>query len=185
MLTKTPEEDSIRRILDSRARLLARPLRTESAAGETVQLLAFRLGPETYGVEVELVRETQPLSALNWTLVPCSPEFVVGAVNIRGRIFPIIDVAKFFGLPKRPLPSDPYVLLVDENGEGGHRIETCLLADEMPRMFQVAGGELKEPAAFFSNRAQEFLRGMTDERLIILDLRKLLSDPGIIVHEED
>ena len=135
-------------------------------------------------MDIELVQETQPLGSRKWAAVPCTPDFIKGAVNIRGRIYPIMDVARFLGLPPRPLSETAHVLLVrGDNGEG-EEMEVCLLADELPQAVHVSQNEIKAATVTISARAQEFIRGITDDMLIVLDLKRLLSDPGMIVHEE-
>ncbi|MDP1992661.1 MAG: chemotaxis protein CheW [Syntrophales bacterium] len=173
-----------RRILESRARILAHPPKDDIAEGEILYLLSFLLGGERYGVDIKLVRETQPLESQEWAAVPCTPDFIAGAVNIRGRIYPVMNVARFFGLPARPLSKTAHVLLVSGVNGGGEEMELSLLADELPQTTRVSRNDVKAPTVTISPRAQEFIRGITDDMLIILDLKRLLSDPGIIVHEE-
>ncbi len=184
MMDTHSEAGTDRQILDARARILARPLKEEIAEGETLYLQSFLLGGERYGVDIKLVRETQPLSSQEWAAVPCTPDFITGAVNIRGRIYPIMNVARFLGLPARPLSETAHVLLVRGVNGGGGEMELSLLADELPQTVHVSRNGVTAPTVTISPRAQEFIQGITDDLLIILDLRRLLSDPGIIVHEE-
>ena len=178
------QADNYRRTLDARARLLAVPPIKETDTGETVHLLAVLLGGERYGVDIDMVRETLPMDRRNWTRVPCSPNFVIGAVNIRGRIYSIMDISRFFGLPSQPWPENPHAVLVsNENGAAGE-MELCLLADSLPELVHFTQCQIKSAAAIVSSQANEFILGITEDMLIILDLDRLLSDPRIIVHEE-
>jgi len=173
-----------RQIMEARARFIARLPEEDMTKGETLYLQSFLLGKERYGLDIKLVQETQPLGSQKWAAVPCTPDFITGAVNIRGRIYPIMDVARFLGQPPRPLSETAHVLLVrGVNGEG-EVIELSLLADELPRTVHVPQSEVKESTVTISARAQEFIRGITDDMLIVLDIERLLSDPEIIVHEE-
>ncbi len=171
-------------ILEARARILARPPKEDFAEGETLYLQSFLLGKERYGVDIELIQETQPLGSQKWAAVPCTPDFITGAVNIRGRIYPIMDVARFFGLPTRPLSETAHVLLVRSVNSEGEVMELSLLADELPQAVRVSQNEVKASTVTISARAQEFIQGITDDMLIILNLNRLLSDPTVIVHEE-
>jgi purine-binding chemotaxis protein CheW len=70
-----------------------------SAVTETpVQLVTFMLGEEEYGLPIMQVQEILRLRELNVTKVPNAPQFVDGVINLRGRLVPIIDVRKRFGL---------------------------------------------------------------------------------------
>ena len=84
------------------AELSRRPARTEP---ETVlNCLEFRLSGESYALEMSYVAETLPLT--DFTPLFCTPPFVLGITNLRGRIVSIVDLRRFFELPAPGL-SDP------------------------------------------------------------------------------
>jgi purine-binding chemotaxis protein CheW len=178
-------------ILEERARALARlPAEDE---GEALHLVAFSVGKERYGVEITLVQEIQPLESQTWSPVPCTPDFVVGAVNIRGHVYAMMDIGRFLGLPSRPLPKTAHVLLVQDEGRNGRSkpvlstgegMELGILADDLPQVIHVPLSEIRSPSATISAQGQRYIRGVMADLLIVLDLKRLLSDPGIIVHEE-
>ncbi|MFH0789287.1 MAG: chemotaxis protein CheW [Pseudomonadota bacterium] len=170
-------------ILDQRARILARLTQKEAEAGTTLQLLSFLLGEEHYALEMARVQETQPLPNRGLSSIPCTPNFIIGAVNLRGRIYPVIDIAVFFGLPSRTLSNKAYGLLVRDNRGMGEGIELCLLADDIPQVVTVQQSEIQPPSATVSGQVQEYIRGIADNMLIILNLDRLLSDPRMIIHE--
>ena len=181
----TQMADEAQRTLEERARSLAHPPAEEEVEGETLRLVAFSLKEERYGVEITLVHEIQPLDSRTWSRVPCTPGFIVGAVNIRGRIYSVMDIGRFLGLPSRPLSETAHVLLVrggDREVEEG--MELSILADDLPQVVNVPLAEVQPPSATISNQAQKYVRGVTADMLIILDLERLLSEPGIRVHEE-
>ena len=84
-------------MLELRARALAR--QPESTAGDraVLEVVVFRLGGETYALEITHVREVHPLRGL--TPLPGVPPFVAGLVNVRGEILSVVDLRDFFGLP--------------------------------------------------------------------------------------
>jgi purine-binding chemotaxis protein CheW len=172
--------DEIQRVLEQRARTLATLPTEEVAEGETLRVVAFPLGEERYGIEVTMVQEVQPLEPHIWSRVPCTPDFIVGAVNIRGRVYSVMDTGRFLGLPSRSLSETSHVLLVRGDGD----MELGILADDIPQVASVPLADVQPASATISSRAQEYVRGVTNDMLIILNLPRLLSDPGIIVHEE-
>ena len=127
-----------------------------------LHLVTLPLGEERYGLEVTAVREVQPLRAQMWSPVPCTPGFVVGAVNVRGRIYSLIDVARFLGLPARSLAETTHVLLV-EAGQPGSEAEMVvgILADDVPQAVRVPRADVQPAAATISARAQDYVRGVT------------------------
>ncbi len=85
-----------REILRARARVLARPPQSIPAAETSLEVVEFRLAQECYALETRFVNVVYPLKDL--TPLPCTQPFVLGIVNVRGRITPVIDVKKFFDL---------------------------------------------------------------------------------------
>ena len=74
------------RILRERAQALARPQSSAPAPSTMLELLEFRLSVERYALEIRHVQDVHPLREL--TPLPCTPPFVLGIVNVRGRILP-------------------------------------------------------------------------------------------------
>src|SRR5687768_2140813 len=95
--TGSPRMSDAKQILRARAQALARPARHVPLAEASLEVLEFRLAQERYALETRYVREVYPLKDL--TRLPCTPPFVLGIVNVRGRITPVIDIKKFFDLP--------------------------------------------------------------------------------------
>jgi purine-binding chemotaxis protein CheW len=177
-------KQSEKEVLEKRALALAKLPPEEAVEGEVLRLVTFLLAEERYGVELTLLEEVQPLERQTWSPVPCTSDFIVGAVNIRGRVYSMMDIARFLGLSSRPLSETAHILLVRGGDQGaGDEIELGILADDVPKVANVPLAEVQPPPTI-SNRAQEYVRGVTGDTLIILDLERLLSDPGIIVHEE-
>jgi purine-binding chemotaxis protein CheW len=177
MITKPQDAPGI---LAERARLLARPPEKKTASGETLEVLTFHLGTEYIGIPTDGVHEIQPLSAHNWSRVPCAPDFIVGIVNLRSRIYSIMDLTVFWGLPARPLSNNAHILLV----RGGHQnIELTLLTDDLDKVYQLRMHDLNPTPPTVSTRVQGHVRGVTTDMMMVLDLESLLSDPNIIVSE--
>ena len=122
------------------------------------------------------MREVYPLK--NLTPLPCTPPFVRGIVNVRGRIMPVLDIKKFFDLPEG-LTDLHRVILV-----GGDDLELGLLADVIVGMRPVPMDSLQAALPTLTDIRGEYLKGVTAERLVVLDLDRILADPKIFVHEE-
>ncbi|MFP4477696.1 MAG: chemotaxis protein CheW [Desulfatibacillaceae bacterium] len=177
------DEDRVKAVLDRRARQLAKLPDEEAAQENLLNLVVFPLGRERYGIDIELVREIQPLG--NRTRVPCTPDFLAGVVNIRGRIYSLMDIARFLGLPPRSDTGTPYLLLVKGHEDGpASQMELCIVADDVPEVLQLPVSEVHAGTATVSSKAQEYVRGVTNDMLTVLDMERLLASPGIVVHEE-
>jgi purine-binding chemotaxis protein CheW len=169
-------------LLEKRGREIARPLDEKESIKEMIHLVEFAQGSEHFGIEVSYVYEIQPLKKLKWSLVPCTPTFIVGAVNIRGRIYSMMDIGCFMGLPERTLQSKAQAILV-KGGKKKSEMALCILADDVPKVRHIPISDLQNDSVSLSGKTQEFARGVSKEMLIILDMDRLLADPGIVVDE--
>lgn len=168
-------------ILQSRAQILARAEVSEEErarlrAGQ-LKIIEFRLAHETYGVEASMVREVYPLKDL--TTLPCTPAFIAGIVNIRGQIMAVIDLKIFFELPRKGLTELNKVLIVRSP-----QMEVGILADEIIGVNFVAPDELQTSLPTLTGLRAEYLRGITTERVIVLDAGRLLGDEKLLVNED-
>jgi purine-binding chemotaxis protein CheW len=171
----TPAKE--KEILKARARLLAREPLTEKPESEFLELLEFSLAYETYGVETVYVRETRPLRDI--TPVPCTPPFVLGLINVHGRIISVIDIKNFFGLPVKGL-TDLNKVIIMRDGE----MEFGILADTILGVRTILIAELQPSLPTLTGVREEYLKGVTKERTVVLDGKKLLGDRKIVVNEE-
>jgi purine-binding chemotaxis protein CheW len=169
-----PEERS--RVLKERAKGLARRSGGKEVA-DYLEVVAFSLGDETYAFESAHVREVYPLRGL--TPLPCTPPFVRGVVNVRGQILSVVDIKRFFDLPEEELTDLSRVLIL-RSGD----MEFGVLADAILGTRRVALAEVQGSLPTLTDIRGEYLRGVTGERMVILDAEKLLSAPEIIVDEE-
>jgi purine-binding chemotaxis protein CheW len=165
-----------RQILRERARLLAaEPLKKEASENH-LEVLEFFLAYENYAIETSYVREVYPLN--DFTPLPCVPAFVLGIVNVRGRIIPVIDLKKFFDLPEKGLGELNKIIIIREA-----EMEFGILADALLGIRKISRERIKPAPAVDSSVRTEYVKGITDERLIILETGKILSDRKIIVQE--
>lgn len=173
----TMEQKSARHILRSRARALARPFRAAAAKGATLEVLEFRLAHERYAIENRWVTGVSAFREL--TPLPCCPSFVLGIVNVRGRILPVLDIKRFFDLPQKGLTDLHRIVLVAGDG-----LEFGILADTVTGVRSIAVDELQPPLPTHDGVSADYLKGVTAERLVVLEMARILADPKIIVHQE-
>ncbi|MDI6796772.1 MAG: chemotaxis protein CheW [Desulfatibacillaceae bacterium] len=170
-----------RLILEQRAKALAKTLDDSNKNHASISLLAFGLGQEQFAVPITCVKEIAPLEGL--TRVPCTPGFILGVVNFRGRIVSLMDIAAFMGLETKVKPEHNFVVLVGGNDASGHELELCLAVSDLPVTRQVAPSRISPADTALSRSGAAFVRGVTDDMLVILDMEKMLADPAIIIHQ--
>jgi purine-binding chemotaxis protein CheW len=164
-------------ILKARAAALAEEGHSGETAREYLDVLSFLLGQERYGVETRYVQEVCPLIEL--TLLPGTPAFVLGIVNVRGRVLSIIDIRKLFDLPQGGVSDLDRIIVLHHDG-----MEVGLLANSIIGVGQVPVDELQPSLPTLTGLRGDLLKGVMHDRMAILDAGRLLSDERIVVREE-
>lgn len=173
----TPTLDQKEKILKARAKTLAQESKEQAAAAEYIEVVEFLLAHEKYGVESSYVREVYPLKEL--TPLPCTPPFILGIVNVRGQILSVINFKKFFGFPEKGLTDlNKVIILRSESMEFG------LLADAILGVRSIPLAAIQPSLPTLTGIRAEYLRGVTNDQLVILDAEKILFDKKIVVYEE-
>jgi len=165
------------KILMARTKALAREVKEEESAAEYLTVAEFMLANERYGIELNNIVEVYPLKDL--TPMPCTPPFVLGIFNVRGQIQTIIDIKKLFDLPDKGLTDLNKVIIVHARG-----MEAGILADVILGIRSIPIKEIQPTLPTLTDIRAEYMKGVTGDQLIILDVEKIFSDERIIVNEE-
>lgn len=167
------------RILKERAlRFASAPAEGPAKKTDTLECVEFSLAHERYAFETVHVREICALN--NLTVVPLTPSFVLGVMNLRGAVLSVIDIKKFFDLPEKGLTDLNKVIVL-----GGPDMEFGVLADSITGVRAVKTEDLTTGLVTLTGIREEYLKGITPDRLIVLDAGRLLSDKNIIVRDTD
>jgi purine-binding chemotaxis protein CheW len=160
--------------------------------GQTVTLLVFRLNSEHYGIDVTHVHEIYPRQQL--TPVPRTPSFVAGVFSARGRILSVIDLRTFLGLPAPPSPNgrgqaevtQTKIIVVADTDSASEttQIEVGLLVDEVTDVQTIFVEEIEAPLTTQAGIRAHYVRGVTSDLLVVLDLNTLLGDKQLIIKDE-
>jgi purine-binding chemotaxis protein CheW len=148
----------------------------DTAAGEAVTYLTFRMAGETYALDVRHVSEVIRYERV--TVVPSAPPHVRGVMNLRGGAVPVVDLACRFGLP----PAEPSrwtcVVMAEVPAGGGTTLAVGLMVDAVQHVVEIADGSL-EPAPSFGTRIHvDYLRGMAPAGAgfhLVLDAERMLD----------
>jgi len=177
--TAPPSESAARakEILKARARELARPFKDRDATDSLLQVIEFRVAQERYAIEQAYVREVYPLRDL--TPLPCTPAFVLGIINVRGQILPVIDIRKFFDLPESGITDLHAVIIVH-----GNDVELGILADAITGARSIPLRAIQPSLPTLTGIRAAYLKGVSDEHVVILNAAQILADPKLVVDEE-
>ena len=166
-----------KKILKQRADLLKIQIKKEDISGEIMAGLEFILADERYAIDSTYVSEVIPLKDL--TSLPCTPDFILGIINVRGKIISVIDLKKFFNLPEKGITNLNRVIIVKHDG-----IELGILADEIAGSMQISLNKLQSKITTITEVQDDFIIGVTEDRLIVLDIKEFLLNEKLIINEE-
>lgn len=137
---------------------------------ETFHLVAFGLGRECYGVPIGSVQEI--IRAADITQVPGAPLHVRGVINLRGRIIPVLDLRRRFGLPELEASEEQRVMVVDL---GAKRLG--MLVDSVSQVIKVPAALVEEVPEEAICVEEKYLLGvgkLEDRLVFIIDLERTL-----------
>jgi purine-binding chemotaxis protein CheW len=172
-----PSADAEKRLLHTRAQALAAELAVEEGAAESIEAVEFELASEHYALAISQVREVSLLKEL--TPVPCTPPFVLGLINLRGEICTVIDLKKFFDLPDRGITELNKIIIVQHDD-----MQLGILADAIRGVRRIRLQDMQPALPTLTGIRADYLRGVTSDRLVVLDAARILSDERIFVEEE-
>ncbi len=169
------DRELLRRRAEKLARRVADGEGPEFRDGSARDYVTFNMGGDTYGIETVYVKEVmEPEQVVQ---VPCTPDFIAGVVSVRGQVWAVIDLCRFWGTDTNLKSARPRVLLLRE-GE----IEMGLAIDDINDVIPVYAHEHK-PFAEGKEVTGRYASGMTAERMILLKGRALLEEPSFVVNE--
>ena len=138
-----------------------------------LRLIAFRLGPETFVVDIMAVRQIIPYSGS--TSVPTAPAFVEGVVIVRNAVIPIVDLRQRLYPSLQGHDRQPLILITHTTaGSIGLKV------DEVRRIVNVMAESLLPPPPLIRGISGELLIALIpheEEVYLLIDLERVLSDP--------
>lgn len=131
------------------------------------QLLTFHLGASTYGVDILRVKEIRGWSPV--TKIPHSPPHVLGVLNLRGSIIPIIDLRLRFGLAEAGFSPLTVIIVLSVNTPAGHR-DCGVVVDSVSDVVDVPADAVKPAPSLKAGESHDFIGGIAtiDEQMLIL-----------------
>ena len=145
-------------------------VQNEKGGEDLVQFVTCRIAQEEFALDVLSVQEINRMVEV--TRVPKAPYFVEGVINLRGRIIPVLDLRRRFGLPSSDRTDDSRIMevLVRQRMVG-------LIVDEVVEVLRVPKLSIEPPPSVGNSAGAEFTQGVgriEDRLLIVLDLNRLL-----------
>lgn len=158
--------------MNGRDQIQRAPAETDSL----VQMISFSIGHELFGVGILVIKEIIMMSEI--TVIPNSPDFVEGVINLRGSIIPILDLRKRLRLrmPEGDVTRRPGARILVVEIEGN---TTGFIVDSVSKVITVPGARILPPPDLLVAGVQsQYVSGVVhleDRILVVLDFRKILS----------
>jgi purine-binding chemotaxis protein CheW len=142
--------------------------------GATHQYLSFFLGGEEYATDILTVQEIKGWDTV--TRVPYSPDYILGVINLRGSIVPVVDLRVRFSLEKAVFDAATVVIVVHVAGTRGERI-VGIVVDAVSDVYTVPSENIQPPPDVMGSVDHMFVIGLANldnKLLIILDIERLV-----------
>jgi purine-binding chemotaxis protein CheW len=146
----------------------------ESGATIARQVLTFALCDEVYGVDILRLKEIRGWSSV--TRLPHSPPAVLGVLNLRGVVVPIIDLRIRFGLPAAEFTAITVIIVLSLRTARGDQ-EYGIVVDKVMDVVDIAADQVKPTPATAASVAGEVIEGIAtvdEQMLILLDAERLV-----------
>ena len=136
------------------------------------ELISVRVGDQLFALDIMAVREIR-----GWTTstpIPHAPAYVLGMINLRGAVLPVLDLSSRLGLPPRSPGASSVVVVAELDGR-----PAGLLVDAVCDIITVEGHQVQDPPKLGDAAGSSFVRGvitMENEIVTLLDLDSALPD---------
>lgn len=144
----------------------------EDINDEVLQWVTYRLGEETYGINVMQVQEVLRYTEI--APVPGAPDYVLGIINLRGNVVTVIDTRSRFGLPPSETTDNTRIVIIESDEQ-----VVGILVDSVAEVVYLKTSEIDSAPNVGTEESAKFIQGVSNrdgELLILVDLNKLLTD---------
>lgn len=146
-----------------------------------VQLIVFSVGNEEYGLEIEYVQEVIRMKTIK--KLPRTPAFILGVMNLRGNIIPIVGLREKFNLDPRDYNEFTRVIVVNHKGK-----LVGMVVDEVNRVVNIPGSSIEGNPEMVSDSTRALVRGVAkleDQVIILVELNYLLYSLNELQFDQD
>jgi purine-binding chemotaxis protein CheW len=145
--------------------------RSTNTSDSVSKFLSFRVADEDYAVPILQVQEIIGLTKT--TVIPNTPDHVLGVINLRGTVVPVLDLRRRLGMPSAERTRTTVNLVVNVG-----RRTLGLVVDAVSDVVDLTGQQLQPPPEFDCSVDVHFLRGVAhvgDRMMLVLDLEQMLG----------
>lgn len=148
-------------------------------ADSEVQLAVFFVDQERYAIDIMKIKEI--VKPMKTTPIPDMPEFIMGVINLRGMVLPLISMRERFGLPHEETAESRIIII------GLKKITVGILVDAVEEVITIPLKDVKLPPKIAKGVDSKYLKGICrigEDVLILLDLDKILTSVEKVMVDE-
>jgi purine-binding chemotaxis protein CheW len=148
---------------------------------ESRQYVTFCLGAELFGVEVTRAREI--LSMVQVTKVPQTPDYLLGVINLRGQVVPVVDLRVKLGMPLTEMTRESCIIVMEVRVDGEILIVGGLV-DAVFEVLELLDSQIEPPPRMGLKLKTEFILGMgkvEEQFIILLNIDQVFSSEELAV----
>lgn len=148
---------------------------------ETSSYLTFSLGEEKFAISVDSVQEIVELEQV--TKVPNAPMYMLGIINLRGRVLPLLDTRLKLGLSKTEVTRKSRIMVIDLETSDDKNVQVGALVDVAKEVIQLSEADIQSPPELESTRNETPITGIVNNQgdiTMIVDITRIFSTADII-----
>lgn len=148
----------------------------EQEIGEINQYLTFKLSEEVFALDISRVREVLEFSRV--TKVPQTPDMMIGVINLRGSVVPVIDLRLKFEMGKSERTVNTCIIIIEITVDDEVTMIGALV-DSVKEVMDLDSGNIEPPPKIGTQLKTEFIKGMgkqDDQFIIILDIERVFTE---------
>jgi len=140
------------------------------AEGAIIQLVSFVLDDVEYGVDILAVHEILRFPEI--TRLPNTPNFIIGVINLRGNVIPVVDVRRRFGFPRAKVTDLTRIIVIETNDK-----LVGLMVDNVHQVVRITQNNVDPPSELIEGVSEKYIWGigrLKDRLIVILNLANIL-----------
>jgi len=150
-------------------------------SGKEGKYLTFTLVGEEYGIGILKVKEIIGMIAI--TMVPQTPSYVKGVINLRGKVIPVVDLRLKFDMEATGYTERTCIIVVEITKASGS-VLIGIVVDSASEVLNIKAAEIEDTPNFGNHLNTDYIYGMAKVGggvKILLDIDKVLSAEEIAV----
>jgi purine-binding chemotaxis protein CheW len=149
----------------------------------TNQYLTFKLDSDLFAVDVSKAREVLDFAEV--TRVPQTPDYMLGVINLRGSVVPVINLRRKFGMKEAERTVDTCIIVIDIE-VNDDTVVVGVVADAVQEVLDLDAGQIEPPPRLGTRLNTEFIKGMGSldgQFIILLDIDRVFTVEELAVIE--